>query len=189
MSNEAIGLGFMPVDTASTLEGVDIESKFREYLLSAGITEEEAIVVFNEFDRSIDLFADIMRREKAVLGEMIAAGDFKKNEPPKEPAEKYDVLYVAKDLLYIEKEFAKSAVETYDALLRRIEALINDKPIYMRDCTKDDLILDLLSQLHRKYGGDRERFFSDADYRADRMKCIGSDALVYNDLIRLLGDS
>lgn len=86
MSNEAIGLGFMPVDTASTLEGVDIELKFRDQMLSTGITEEEAIAAFAEFDRSIDLFADIMRREKAVLGEMIAAGDFKKKEPPKEPS-------------------------------------------------------------------------------------------------------
>ena len=47
----------------------------------------------------------------------------KEIELPKEPEDKYDVLYVAKDLLYIEKEFAKSAVETYDALLRHIEAL------------------------------------------------------------------
>ena len=56
-------------------------------------------------------------------------------ELPKEPVEKYDVLYVAKDLLYIEKEFAKSAVETYDALLRHIEALNGDKPIleYVED--------------------------------------------------------
>lgn len=110
-------------------------------------------------------------------------------ELPKEPAEKYDVLYVAKDLLYIEKKFAKSAVETYDALLRHIETLDGDKPICAQDCAKDDLILGLLSQLHRRYGGDRERFFSDADYRTDRMKCIGSDAFVYNDLIRLLGES
>ena len=110
-------------------------------------------------------------------------------ELPKEPEDKYDVLYVAKNLLYIEKEFAQSAVVTYDALLRRIEILIANKPICVKDYVKDDLILVLLSQLHRRYGGDRERFFSDADYRRDRMKCIGSDALVYNDLIRFLRDS
>ena len=113
----------------------------------------------------------------------------KKLPAEREPEDKYDILYVAKNLLLIERDFAQSAVVTYDALLRRIEILMANKPICVKDYVKDDLILALLSQLHRRYGGDRERFFSDADYRRDRMKCIGSDGLIYNELIRIIEEA
>ena len=135
MSNEAIGLGFMPVYTASTLEGVDIESKFREYLLSAGITEEEAIVVFNEFDRSIDLFADIMRREKAVLGEMIAVGDFKKKEPPKEPSRNYNDNVEPKSIFDILR--GKPDVEQCILTLNNLKERTKFYPVILSEYTED----------------------------------------------------
>lgn len=76
----------MPVDTTSLLEGADIESKYREQILSIGITEEDAIAALAEFDAAIELLVDTMQREKAVLAEMIANGELKKKEPPKEPS-------------------------------------------------------------------------------------------------------
>ena len=191
MSNEATGLGFMPVDTASILEGVDIESKYREQILSIGITEEEAIEALAEFDAAIDLITDTMRREKAVLAEMIANGELKKKEPPKEPEDKYDVLYVAKNLLLVEKDYAAGFVNLSSVLLSYLNDAITSNSIAPLGApeVREDLLPTLLDYLHFRFGGDRDRFFSSPEYRAERMACVGSDGLIYNDLIKTIEEA
>lgn len=191
MSNEAIGLGFMPVDTASTPKEVDIESKYREEILSSGITEEGAIEALAEFDASIEMFVDIMKREKAVLAEMIANGELKKKEPPKELEDKYEVLYVAKNLLLVEKDYAAGFVNLSSVLLSYLNDAISSNSIALLGApeVKEELLTALLDYLHFRFGGDRDSFFSSPEYRAERMACVGSDSLIYNDLIKTIEEA
>ena len=108
-----------------------------------------------------------------------------------ERAEQVEFFKMAKGMLALELEFATKAVAVYTTLIRRCDTHIDTmaNPDFLHNkSVRDKTIPALLEVLHFRYGGDRERFFSESEYRYERMKCIGSNALIYDKLISLLGD-
>lgn len=115
----------------------------------------------------------------------------KKLPAEREPEDKYDILYVAKNLLLIERDFAQGIVNLSTVLLSYLNDAMSVKstlPLGEPE-VKEDLLPALIDYLHFRFGGDRDRFFSDPEYRAERMSCIGSDGLIYNELIRIIEEA
>ena len=80
MENENNGLGFMILEDTNIFEATDFDALVKEKMLSTIPSEKVAIEMLDSFDVAITEFIEGMKREKAILEEMIANGEFKKRD-------------------------------------------------------------------------------------------------------------
>lgn len=80
MEKENNGLGFMILKDTNIFEATDFDALVKEKMLSTIPSEKVAIEMLVSFDVAITEFIEGMKREKAILEEMIANGEFKKRD-------------------------------------------------------------------------------------------------------------